>query len=247
MAHLLREAFTRASAKPEAPSGIELQEAIFRERPDLRGQTAQFPRPGAKSHVVIIGNEFFKGPVSLEPTSPGEEPRVDFEVECKALKDLEGKGLPIPAITTIGKDYLFLGTTKAPGILMGGDFESKMTTQQQRVLAKDLIDFVIGMANALPAKDGKFAMHDDLWYSNIFIDPATKRLSAVVDFGKVAYKTADEWAPMFDFEGRPFYKMLQQEFDSRRGELPGATAEASKPTSAQHKSILARIRSAAFG
>ena len=100
-----------------------------------------------------------------------------------------------------------------------------MSRDEQKRLAEDLISFVIDMAYALPAQGDKFAMHDDLWNANIMIDPQTKRLSGVIDFGKVAYKTADQWAPMYDFQGSPFEAMLQQAFDRRRAELPGGSAQ----------------------
>lgn len=212
---MIREAFNRAGAKPEGSSNIDFLEAILLERPDLAGQTAYFPGQGQKGHVVIIGNEVFKGPQRLKG-----EPRNDFETECKYLREMEGKGLPVPTITTVGKDFIFIGMTKAPGVLMGGGFEHDLTTEQQEQLAKDLIGFVISMAHALPTQGGKYAMHDDLWYNNIFIDPETKRLSGVIDFGKVVHKKASDWKPMFDFDGTDFSDMLRREFDNRKAELP---------------------------
>lgn len=214
---MLREAFKRAAAKEEGPSGIDILEAILRERPDLQGQPAVFPGQGQKAHTIIIGDEVFKG-----PRHPEGEYLDDFNTECRYLKELEGSSLPIPRITTVGKDFLFVGMTKAPGIEMPSVFSSSLTAEQERLLAKDLIEFVVRMAHALPMQEGKFAMHDDLWNANILIDPETKRLTGVIDFGKVAYKTADEWKPMYDFDGSAFATMMQEEFDRRRAELPGA-------------------------
>lgn len=104
-------------------------------------------------------------------------------------------------------------------------FSSELSTEEKQNLAKDLINFVIEMAHALPTQDGKFAMHDDLWNANIIIDPVTKRLAGVIDFGKVAYKTANEWKPMYDFDGSDFADMMQKEFDRRKSELPGYTEQ----------------------
>ncbi len=216
---MIAKAFNRAGAKPEGPSGTDLLEAIFQERPDLKDQNVYFPSQGQKGYTIIIGDEVFKGPRQITG-----ECRDDFETECKVLRELENSGLPVPKLTTIGKEHFFLGMTRVPGVQMGHD----LTMNQQRVLAKELIDFVVGMAKALPVKDGKFAAHDDLWYANIMVDPETKHLTGVIDFGKVKYITAKEWKPMFDFSGTPFEKLLQDEFDRRKGDLLGNDAPAKK-------------------
>lgn len=212
---MFREAFGKASAKGEGPSGIDFLEAIFAERPDLRDQHAYFPGQGQKAHTVIIGDEVFKG-----PRRPDGEYRDDFETECKYLQVLEKSGLPVPRVTAVGKDFLFVGMTKVPGVEMPSVFSSGLHQTQQQQLAKDLVNFVVEMAQALPPRDGRFLMHDDLWNANILIDPDTKRLSGVIDFGKVAYKSAAEWAPMYDFQGSAFYTMMQEEFNRRKNELP---------------------------
>ncbi|TAL39137.1 MAG: hypothetical protein EPN97_02965 [Alphaproteobacteria bacterium] len=198
---------------------MDLLKAILRERPDLDGKPATFPGQGQKGSVAIIGDEVFKG-----PQQPRGECLEDYETECDVLRQLEGKALPaeIPHITTVSRDYLFFGMNKVQGVQMGSDFESALTKHQQRVLAKDVIDFVVALAHALPMKDGKFAVHDDLYYNHILIDPETKRLKGVIDFGLVKYKSADEWKPMYDFEGAAFYDMLQEEFNRRKADLPGA-------------------------
>lgn len=213
---MIKEAFRTAGAKKEGESRIDILDAILAERGDLQGQGAYFPGQGQKAHTIIIGEEVFKGP----KYASGEH-LDDFNTECKYLKLLEGSGLPIPKITTIGKDFLFFGMTKTPGIEMPSVFSPDLTKGEKEALAKDLINFVIEMAHALPMQDGKFAMHDDLWNANIIIDPVTKRLAGVIDFGKVAYKTADEWKPMFDFDGSDFSDMMKAEFNRRKSELPG--------------------------
>ena len=212
---MFREAFTVASAKPQGSSGVDFLEAIFHERPDLKEKTAYFPGQGQKAHTVILGNEVFKG-----PRRPDGEYKDDFDTECTFLKALETSGLPVPRITALGKDFLFLGMTKMPGVVMPSVHTSALSQQEQHLLAQDLINFVIAMAHALPMQGEKFAMHDDLWNANILIDPESKRLTGIIDFGKVAYKTADEWAPMYDFEGSAFYQIMQEEFDTRKSDLP---------------------------
>ncbi len=220
---MIKEAFNRAGAKPEGPSGIDFLDAVVSERPDLKKEDFRFPSQGQKGYVAINGDEVFKAPRALKG-----ECRDDFETECEVMQQLADSGLPIPKITTLGKNFLFFSMTRTPGETMGYDFESTMTETEERQLAKDLIDFVVKMAHALPMKNGKFAIHDDLWQSNIFIDPETKRLSGVIDFGKVKYIKASEWKPMYDFDGTNFKKMLQVEYNARKGDLPGAGEEKPK-------------------
>lgn len=218
---MFREAFNKAGAKAEGTGKTDFLQAVLQERPDLRDKPAFFPTQGQKGHVVIIGDEVFKG-----PNRPTGESMDDYNTELATLQALAGSGITaaIPQITTEGKDFVLFGMSRVPGETMGYDYRTKLTTDEQKQLAKDLINFVVEMAHALPEKDGKFAMHADLYYNNIMIDPETKRLSGVIDFGIVKYTTAAGWKPMFDFEGAPFYDMLRDEFDRRKSELPGADA-----------------------
>lgn len=218
---MFREAFNKAGGKAEGAGKTDFLQAVLLERPDLQGQPAFFPAQGQKGHVVIIGDEVFKA-----PNRASGESMDDYKTELATLKALEGSGITaaVPKITTEGRDFLLFGMTRVPGVTMGYDYDSKLGKDEQRQLAKDIINFVIELAQALPQKNGKFAMHDDLYYNNIMIDPETRRLAGVIDFGIVKYKTADEWKPMFDFQGTPFYDMLRDEFDRRKSELPGADA-----------------------
>lgn len=220
---MFRGAFNKAGGKAERGGKKDFLEAVLHERPDLKERPVFFPSQGQKGHVVIIGDEVFKA-----PRQASGESMDDYDTEFATLKALEGAGITaaIPRITTEGKDYLLFGMTRVPGVTMGSDYDSRLTRDEQRQLAKDLVNFVVEMAHALPEKNGRFAMHDDLYYSNILIDPETKRLAGVIDFGIVKYKTAREWKPMFDFEGTAFHAMLRKEFDRRKSELPGAAEEA---------------------
>ncbi len=89
------------------------------------------------------------------------------------MEQLKGKGLKVPEVTYIGKEYLIFGMQMAPG--KGMPHPDYLPEDQQQALAKDLVNFVIEMAHALPQKGNKFAAHDDLWYANIMIDPVTSR------------------------------------------------------------------------
>lgn len=218
---MIREAFARESAKQAPDQHVAFLDAVLRERPDLEGKPVHFAEHGLKGHTVIIGDEVFKA-----PKAPSGEFRDDFETECRTLAALEGYPftVAIPRLTTVGKDFLFFGMTKVPGEVLGCDFTLRLSKREQRELAKDIVKFIIEMAHALPPKNGKFATHDDLHYTNIFIDPKTKKLSGVIDFGQLAHKDPNEWLPKRDFRGTPLYNYLGEEFDRRKGELPGTSA-----------------------
>lgn len=218
---MIRHAFSRAAAKPEGSGGIGFLEAILRERPDLRGKTAYFPAQGNRAHTVFIGNEVFKGPNGLLKS-------VFFDEEHQVLKQLEGKGLPVPKVTCVGKEAVFFGMTRLPGVELGADFRDRLTVDEQCVLAKDLVNFLVGMACALPVQERLFAVHDDLHAGNILIDPETKRLSAVIDFGFVTYAPKDSLfeyvkaGPVAVLAGDVFNQTLRDEYELRKAGLPDA-------------------------
>lgn len=221
---MFMEAFNKAGKKAEGMGQNAFLEAVLLERPDLQGKPEKFPTQGQKGHVVIIGDEVFKA-----PNRATGESMDDYNTELATLKALEGSDITaaVPKITTEGKDFLLFGMTRVPGVTMGYDYGAKLSKSEQRQLAKDIINFIIELAQALPQKNGKFAMHDDLYYNNIMIDPETKRLSGVIDFGIIKHKKVSEWEPMFDFKGTPFFDMLRDEFDKRKHELTGDAAPAS--------------------
>lgn len=214
---MIRKAFTRA-AEPGELSGIDFLEAILRERPDLRGQKVSSPGQGGCGHIVSIGNEIFKGPQRIR-----DQAGIDkFDRECRLLRQLEGKGLPVPRVTCVGREFLFFGMTPMPGVVPGENFCDRLTPDQQRALAKDVVGFIVDMALALPPQNGKFAVHNDLHYENILIDPVTKRLSAVIDFGLVAYRSKEEFPSCVRLtKDAHFNKMCKEEFALRQAELPG--------------------------
>lgn len=230
----MREAFRTAAAKKGA-SAVDFIDAVLSERPDLTGKRQIFPGQGQKGHVVIIEDEVFKA-----PREASGESMDDYLTENKVLRQLENSRITtaIPRITTEGKDFIFFGMTRVPGVSMGSDYDSALTREQQKQLAKDLVNFIVEMAQALPPQGGKFAMHDDLYYNNIMIDPETKRLTGVIDFGLVTYKRPSEWKPMYDFKGSGFYDLMQNEFNARKSELPGADA----PVPSLFRRLAAAIR-----
>jgi aminoglycoside phosphotransferase len=201
----MRVSFKRAAGKRQGPSVGDFLEAILRERPDLRKKTAYFPKQGLDAHTVIIGSEVFKGP------RLGFASRFDREHEI--LKAMEGKGLPVPKVTYVGKETIFFGMAKLPGVVLEGN---RLMRDQQRLLAKDIVDFCMGMACAAPKRNGKFAMHTDLHAGNILINPKTKRLSGVIDFGVIGYFRKD---PFMYYFSHKLNMMIWDEYDRRKADM----------------------------
>lgn len=222
---MIRQAFSRAAAKPEGSSGTDFLEAILEERPDLRGQMAYFPgeRPdadghaqGGAAHTIFIGDEVFKAPKCAEWT-----PHCD--AECKILQQMEGKGLPVPKLTYVGKKAFFFGMTRMPGVNLSSFEERQFTREEMHMLAGDIADFVIGMAQAFPLReDGKFMAHEDLHVGNILVNPQTKRLSGIIDFGSVNYNYYPVPCPLLDGDLKRFFDI---EYKRRKKQIPGASLD----------------------
>ena len=229
----MMKAFARAVAKRKETSPIDLVEAVLHERPDLRGKTGYPTGQGTEAHTVFIGGEFFKAPQDLiydEKSGrliyDAETAIAAFDKEIEFLQQLQGKGLPVPEITCVGKESVFYGMTSVKGVPLGKDFERIYSAEEQRLLARDIISFVVDMANALPQKNSAFITHDDLHCNNIFVDPVTRRLSGVIDFGMVKYCTKDEWFMRGGHEPA-FRDMVEAEFNRRKSEIPDLAAKLS--------------------
>jgi len=221
------QAFSKAAAKRRGSSGNEFLDAILRERRDLRKKQKHgklmvyYPQQGMAGHTIIIGNEVFKGPARAELVEK-------FDDEPHNLKDLEGKGLPIPRVTCVGKKAVFYGMTRTEGVELGHDVEGSLTPAQQRLLARDIADFIVNLAEALPPHGKLYAMHWDLKGENILIDPETKRLTGIVDFGNIKYSEKENLTDGFWVPGdrgtmpQHFMSMLDEEYDLRKAEIPDA-------------------------
>ncbi len=98
----LMRAFCRAAAKPEGLSSNDFVEAILDECPDFQGKPVYVPEQGLFGHTVFIGDKVFKGPCVM---GAGDEKAHDEE--CGILQSLEGKGLPVPRVTCVGKRAFF--------------------------------------------------------------------------------------------------------------------------------------------
>jgi len=226
---MVREAFSRAAAKPEGISGIDFLEAILRERPDLRelverderegGLRPEFRDEGWCSHVIIIGNEVFKAPKNADFIR-------DFDKEPALLQEMKGKGLPVPEVTYIGKESVFFSMTKMPGDSLD-TLIRKMSMHEMQRLAEDVVDFMIDMAKALKRPPGLFALQGDLKESNIFVDPVTKRLTGIIDFGMATDVPKNYFGPRNTEDGE-FRYMINEILLKRRTELPSAPVHSRK-------------------
>lgn len=208
---ILTKAFARAGAAPDGPKPKDLLEAIYEERPDLKGQPVLFPSQGKLGFTVIIGDEVFKGPNS-------ERTAGNFDVESDILQELMGKGLPVPEITCVGKKSIFYGMTRMEGVPLR-PLEHSMPPEELQRIAEDVADFMIRMALALPRESGLLATQGDLWETNILIDPETKRLSGIIDFGLAHDVTKADLVPKNIMHPR-FRQMVTEALEARKGELP---------------------------
>lgn len=204
------KAFNRAAEKPEA-SSTNFVEAILDERPDLNGQPVYVPSQGQFGYTVFIGDEVFKGPNSPITAQV-------FDAEPAILQELAGKGLPVPEVTTTGRKTIFYGMTRLPGIPLES-VERKLSTEALKSLAAEVADFMIGMALALPRRNGLLATQGDLREANILIDPDTKKLAGIIDFGLAHDVTKNDLMPEWT-EYAPFKRMVREALDKRKGELP---------------------------
>ncbi len=213
----LMQAFKRAAAKPEGRMGSDFLEAVLRERPDLQGQRAYFPAQGECGHVVFIGDEVFKGPQDWMLFDYKDQPVGDFDKEHETLSQLQGCGLPVPRVTCVGRQAYFYGMTRMPGVTLTEAFKT-MTDKEKRDAAFDIADFMIGMAKALPPQDGMYACQEDLHGNNVLIDPKTKRLAAVIDFGVVSYASREDLARCVSWSPLEFY--VRAAYKSKKAALP---------------------------
>ena len=189
----MMHAFTRSAAKPKGWSGNDFHEAVIAERPDLQGQTAYIAGRGAFGFAIFIGGEVFKMPLSRDTLAY-------FDREIETLRKLEGKGLPVPRVTCVGEKAHFFGMTRMPGVRLTL-IAQKMTRDEKLALAEDIAGVIIGLAKAVPPVDGKYFYHDDLNSGNVLVDPQTKRLTAVIDFGSTGYRPLEDIAKNKLYDG----------------------------------------------
>ncbi len=198
-------------------SGNGFLEAVLRERPDLVNEPICFPGQGTASHTVFIGNEVFKGPAWKILT-----PR--FNKEIALLQELGEKDLPVPKITYIGQESVFYGMTRLPGVRMK-ELMQELTQEEKRGIAKDLVDFIIKMALAVPPANGRYIRHDDLHPGNILLDPETRKISGIIDMACVGYHAKPALGnlgivPALFYQRTQLNGLIREEYEARKKDLP---------------------------
>ena len=143
---MFKPAFNKSAAKDAANSSTDLLSAIVAERPDLGAEMVMVPHFGCSSHTLMFTNEVFKGPKSADKI-------LAFEQECRVLQHLQGQGLPIPEITSVGADAHFYGMNRMAGMALGRGRMTVMPNGQKQELAKDIANFADSMAKAFSASD----------------------------------------------------------------------------------------------
>ncbi len=139
---MLQKAFFDAGKKPECWSANDLIAAIKRERPDLEDAVFLSPGQGGQAHTFILENEVIKG-AKFSAQIPG------FITECETLRALQGKGLPVPAVTCVGEESAFYGMQRISGVVASSVFSGLDDSQKQH-LAHDIAQFITDMHAALP-------------------------------------------------------------------------------------------------
>ena len=195
----LMKAFVRSGAKSAGTSSNDLLEAILCERQDLRekmkrGELMAFvPAYGNTAHTVIIGDknrnnaEIFKAPRIEDSVF------YSFYEEADWFEKLRKAGQPVPEVTCRGKQSLFFGMKYVPGVPLVSVLD-EMTKKELETLSTDIVNFIIGMANCEP-KNNLVPHHKDLQETNILVDPVSKKLMVVLDFGLVKGERGVEYVP----------------------------------------------------
>lgn len=199
-------AFRKSAARATVPRGAELIAAIERERPDMKGRLWIPPHTGM-AQVVMSDNEVFKAPLMAAGVD-------DLNEEIKTQKTLFACGLPVPEVTTIGKNAAFFGMKRfVPGVALD-DIYDELTEIEKRRLAKEVAQFIVGTACALKQQDGEYARNDDLHLANILIDPESKQLM-FIDFGKMSYRSKFFLAHGLGGDNNrshPFYDLVEHQY-----------------------------------
>lgn len=143
---MFKPAFAKSAARNLDNSPMDLLSAIVAERPDLGTEMVMIPHFGSSSYTLMFTNEVFKGPKTSNKIS-------DFEQECRVLQHLQRRGLPVPALTSVGADAHFYGMARMAGVAMGRGRMTVLPNAQQQALAKDIANFADGLAKAFSVSD----------------------------------------------------------------------------------------------
>lgn len=143
---MFKPAFAKSAAKDRDNSPMDLLSAIVAERPDLGHDMVMIPHYGRSSHTLMFTNEVFKGPKTPDKIA-------EFEQECRVLQHLQGRGLPVPALTSVGEAAHFYGMNRMAGVSLGRGHMTVMPNGEKQALAKDIASFADGLARAFSVTD----------------------------------------------------------------------------------------------
>lgn len=148
---MLTQVFNKAG-EVVAEGAFALEQAIGRERPDVNGLLEFMPDQGKLGFVLHCEDEVFKGPRRRDQV-------MFVQQECRILKHLEGKGLSVPVVTTVGKHAVFFGMLKVPGLSLQRGWLESMTFADRDALAADLAQFMADFNRAFTDEDEKNVLH----------------------------------------------------------------------------------------
>ena len=132
----------------ESVSDNPLLESILRECPRLRGQAFHYPQAGINARTIIFPTEVFKGPLRNASMR-------FFDQEYRVLDHIAGKVRFVPELTYVGRENIFFGMRKMPGVMLQPDLFSDLSAEQQNDLAKEIAGFIHEFASAFSQQDAK--------------------------------------------------------------------------------------------
>ena len=138
---------TVAERRERATTSAGLIDSIRADRPDMTDAVFYCPLSGNSAYTLITEREVFKAPLE-------KDQHDDFHAEINILKFLEGKGLPVPAVTCTGEYPLYYGMTRLPGVVAGCVIAT-WTPEQQRDLGRQLAGFAKAFDAALDEEAGR--------------------------------------------------------------------------------------------
>ncbi len=176
---MLKQIFNLKNTPPQISKDLEsFHKDVMHEVDGLEGKEVIIPNQGMMSNVIIIGDYVFKG-----PTNAGTV--VYYDQDFQVLQHIAGKGLPSPEVTHIGEKSMFFGMKRIKGVPLYS--LPALKPEEEQDLAKSIADFVVRLARAVPPRNGQYLQNPDINGGNILINPETKRLEGIIDFGDAYY------------------------------------------------------------
>lgn len=127
-----------AEAAPSQAAALRI-DAVLQERPDLAGQPCVIPDSGQCGITCLFPHEVVKMPRLSEQEK-------DFAREPLVLSHLHLHGLPVPAVTSLGRQSAFYGQER----LQGKHLDVSQLTPQ---VARDIATFMAAMQKVVSDDD----------------------------------------------------------------------------------------------